>query len=123
MVTKRHKIERAKKIVFWGQHLSAWRSSGLGVTAYCRQHDLSLHKFKYWQYQISKAEASQEVSGSKKSEQARFVEVLQPQEKLSAPEGFSRCEIVTQHGFNIVLSHDLLPTQLHNVLVTLKAIS
>ena len=124
MITTRHKTERAKKIAFWEPHIAAWRSSELGATAYCRQHNLSLHKFKYWQYQITKGKATQQkTSESISANQTDFVEVVQPHTAFQAINTLSCCEIVTQHGFSIVLSRDLLPTHLQNVLLTLKSIA
>ena len=121
MVTKRHKTERAKKIAYWKTHIIAWRNTDLGATTYCRQHGLSVHKFKYWQYQLAKDGLStQDSEQSVEVNPAEFVEVTQatPVSSVSA-----LCDITTQHGFSITIGHGASSHDLQTILLALKALS
>lgn len=40
--------ERQEKQRYWDDHLSRWKESGLSQSAYCREHELNLHRFIYW---------------------------------------------------------------------------
>lgn len=40
--------ERQEKQRYWDEHLSRWKESGLSQSAYCREHQLNLHRFIYW---------------------------------------------------------------------------
>ena len=33
---------------FWRGHLAHWRASGQSQAAYCREHGLTDHRFRYW---------------------------------------------------------------------------
>ena len=33
---------------YWYQQIDAWQASGLSGQAFCKQHDLSYHRFVYW---------------------------------------------------------------------------
>jgi len=33
---------------FWEAHIDAWKETALTQTAYCREHELSVHRFSYW---------------------------------------------------------------------------
>ena len=45
--------ERQEKQRFWGGHLSQWKESGLTQSAYCRDHQLNLHRFVYWKKRLA----------------------------------------------------------------------
>jgi hypothetical protein len=36
----------------WPQHFERWRQSGLTQSEYCRQEQLSRHRFKYWRRKL-----------------------------------------------------------------------
>jgi len=38
----------------WRSHIEAWRTSGLSQVNYCRQHELSRHRFTYWKCKLDK---------------------------------------------------------------------
>ena len=33
---------------FWSEHIQNWRQSSLSRTAYCREHNLIVHRLTYW---------------------------------------------------------------------------
>lgn len=37
----------------WQSIVHEWRNSNLAASAYCREQQLNIHKFKYWQYQFA----------------------------------------------------------------------
>jgi hypothetical protein len=41
-------ITTTDKADFWRHHQRNWQGSGLSQKAYCQQHNLSYHVFKYW---------------------------------------------------------------------------
>ena len=45
--------ERREKQRYWDEHLSKWKESGLSQSAYCREHELNLHRFNYWKRRLS----------------------------------------------------------------------
>lgn len=47
------RAERQEKQRFWGGHLSRWKESGLSQSAYCREHQLNLHRFVYWKKRLA----------------------------------------------------------------------
>ena len=50
-------IQRAKREVsmrFWQKAIMNRKASGLTVAAFCRQHELNVHAYYYWQRQIRK---------------------------------------------------------------------
>ena len=36
----------------WQAHVSAFEASGQSARAYCSEHDLVYHRFKYWQHKF-----------------------------------------------------------------------
>jgi hypothetical protein len=46
-------INSSSSADFWKNHIAHWQSSGLKLASYCRQQQLSYHKFKYWKYKLS----------------------------------------------------------------------
>lgn len=43
-----------EKREIWTSHVEAWRESGLSQIDYCRQHNLSRHRFTYWKCKLDK---------------------------------------------------------------------
>lgn len=39
---------------YWKSHIDQWSNSGLSQTEYCRQNELSRHKFTYWKIKFKK---------------------------------------------------------------------
>jgi hypothetical protein len=37
----------------WRQHIEDWRNSGLSQHAFCRDRELSYHKFHYWRKKLT----------------------------------------------------------------------
>jgi len=40
---------------FWREHYEAFQSSGLNRSRYCRQHQLTYHRFLYWYRKFNQA--------------------------------------------------------------------
>ena len=54
-MTEQTRAERNRgKQESWKSHVEAWRTSGLSQVDYCRQHDLSRHRFTYWKCKLDK---------------------------------------------------------------------
>ncbi len=51
------KAENEQKRRHWQKHLQDWAASGQTQTAYCREHDLSLHRFQYWKKRLGQSPA------------------------------------------------------------------
>ena len=43
-----------EKKEFWASHIESWKESGLKQIDYCRQNDLSRHRFTYWKCKLDK---------------------------------------------------------------------
>lgn len=52
MLQTRQQQLRDKKTKYWQPHLEQWQKSELSATEYCQQHNINVHQFKYWQYQL-----------------------------------------------------------------------
>ena len=50
--------ELAAKRQHWKQHLSDWAESGLTQVDYCRQHNLSRHRFQYWKKKYHRSQSA-----------------------------------------------------------------
>lgn len=88
---------------YWQQQISACQAAGLSCAAYCKQHDISYHKFVYWRSKLSKL-SKQEDSNKPAAMPAGFAKVTsQPLPTgltLSLPGGLS---ISGFHAGNIEL--------------------
>ena len=47
------RAERDANRVEWREHVADYRGSGLSAAAYCREHELSVWKFRYWAKRIA----------------------------------------------------------------------
>jgi hypothetical protein len=43
-----------EKQEFWTSHIESWKESGLKQIEYCRQNNLSRHRFTYWKCKLNK---------------------------------------------------------------------
>jgi hypothetical protein len=50
---KSNTINSSYSADYWKNHIAQHQSSGLKLANYCRQHQLSYHKLKYWKYKLS----------------------------------------------------------------------
>ena len=46
------KAENQEKRRHWREHMDAWSTSGKTQTAYCREQNLSFHRFQYWKKRL-----------------------------------------------------------------------
>lgn len=49
---------------YWREQIDAWRASGETQQAFCRQHELSYHRFTYWRRKLADREKAQRRSPS-----------------------------------------------------------
>ena len=54
----------------WPEHFERWRQSGLTQIEYCRQEELSRHRFKYWRRKLDP-----EAFGHRPKRESGFVPV------------------------------------------------
>jgi hypothetical protein len=99
-ISKKREQEQAEKKALWQQHLNFWQTSKQSATAYCKEQNLSVHRFKYWQYRLM-PESKQVYSGISRGS---FLEVKIEDERVpdeqSIPE---RIEIISPGGYRIQL--------------------
>jgi transposase-like protein len=74
----------------WRRHFEAWKESGLNQSAYCREHGVGLHRFRYWR---SKLEGRERRTGMVKvpvplSSPAGCLEIVTGRYTIRIPEGF-----------------------------------
>jgi hypothetical protein len=57
-------FEGAARRSFWSIHIRAWRESGVGQKAYCRDHGIAINTFRRWLKEL-------EVAAAQRSERKR----------------------------------------------------
>ena len=59
MATKEQNAARAEVM---RQHIASYKTSGLSVQQYCKDNNLSIHRFNYWNYRRDKAQTGKGFS-------------------------------------------------------------
>ena len=54
MAEQTREERKREKQQFWASHIESWKDSGLSQIDYCRQNDLSRHRFTYWKSKRTK---------------------------------------------------------------------
>ena len=57
MAEQSRKERNLEKARIWSGHIEAWKSSGLSQVEYCREKNLSRHRFTYWNSKLRKKDA------------------------------------------------------------------
>lgn len=50
---KNSEEEQQKHRNFWQGQIKQWQESQMTASMYCKEHQLGIHQFKYWQYQFA----------------------------------------------------------------------
>lgn len=90
--------ERQEKQRYWGEHLSKWKESGLSQSAYCREHQLNLHRFIYWKERQFREQ--QRVSVVELPLSTRDASYLFPPNPPLCIVSGGRCRIEVRPGFD-----------------------
>lgn len=93
---------------FWHEQIRAWQVSGLSGQAFCKQHDLSYHRFVYWrkkQQDTTGAERPAHATGFAQVTTRNQLTGAQAGLTLSLPNGMS---ISGLHADNIGLLGTIL---------------
>lgn len=45
--------ESLEKRLYWGPIIEDWKKSNLSATQYCKNNQLDIYRFKYWQHRIA----------------------------------------------------------------------
>ncbi len=69
----------------WQSHVKACETSGQSARAYCSEHDLVYHRFKYWQYKFR--DAARAADGFAAVSVAREGATAQPLAVVEFPSG------------------------------------
>ena len=77
MATKEKNAANAEMMA---QHIASYKESGLRALEYCKNNDLSIHRFNYWFYRRKE----------KRSHKAKSFTRVMTLDKLSAPVSLSR---------------------------------
>lgn len=109
-------IEQLNRRALWEGHLGCWQKSGQTATAYCKEQQLSIDRFKYWQHRI--------IPHTKRSRGSKgFVEVSLTEPKRHAvTEASASASIVleTPLGYKIHLPRDVSQGELSLFLCSLR---
>jgi len=54
MEQKERQDKNREKAVIWNNHIKRWEGSGLSQIDYCRENNLSRHRFTYWKCKNNK---------------------------------------------------------------------
>jgi hypothetical protein len=58
MAEQTREEKNQKKQEFWTSHIESWKESGLKQIDYCRQNNISRHRFTYWKCKLHKKKDS-----------------------------------------------------------------
>jgi hypothetical protein len=76
MEEKSIKDRNREKAEFWTDHIKKWEESGLSQIDYCRENNVSRHRFTYWK-----------IKNNKKINPIRFVPIITKPPTSSLPSG------------------------------------
>ena len=51
-------MTKEEKITYWRAVIEKHAASGMSVAAFCREHDLGIHQFRWWQRRFRKENSS-----------------------------------------------------------------
>jgi hypothetical protein len=113
-------IEQLNRRSFWEVHLERWQKSAVTATAYCKEHQLSIDSFKYWQYRILPhtrvSRGSKEFVEVSITEHTSRAVIEQTREAVSIL-------LETPLGYKIHIPRDLSQTELSLLLFSLRQAS
>tara|TARA_B100000519_G_scaffold179139_1_gene169842 strand:+ start:474 stop:839 length:366 start_codon:yes stop_codon:yes gene_type:complete len=101
-ITKRQIKERLEKKRFWQSHLEACQSSGQSKPIYCKEHGLSINRFRYWQSKLLATD--KEVTSN--IERQDFLEVQVCERAVPDSESKTTITIRTPAGFEVDIPSD-----------------
>jgi transposase-like protein len=97
------------------------RASGLGISAFCREHEVPLSSFYQWRRKLQERQAKDEpVPGNNtplEDPVAKFVPIQLPSPPTAMRAG---CEIVLANGCRVIVPTQCDATWLGEILATLK---
>lgn len=101
------------KQLFWKNHITCWRDSGLSQKLYCKQHGLSVQTFGYWHRKIKKAAEGK----------PRFYPLAVAAVTPSAPREYSGSGLemsLCDSRFCVTVGRDFDPETLRRLIATLE---
>ena len=104
------KINPTNKRRFWEFHINNWHQSKMSQTAYCREHELMLHRFIYWKKALARRDSS-----------ISFVPV-QISSNLPVAIEASTLILFTPNGYKIEVSTGFDPTMLKQLINTVQSL-
>ncbi len=113
-------IEQLNRRTLWEGHMERWQKSALTATAYCKEQQLSIDSFKYWQYRI--LPHTRGSRGGKEFVEVCLTEHRRPAVIENARESVSIL-LETPLGYKIHLPRDLSQTELSLLLSSLRQAS
>jgi transposase-like protein len=117
-MARQRNLERER---YWRGVIREQGASGLGVSAFCREHEVPLSSFFQWRRKLQARQREDEPAPRKSQAQegaaAKFVPV-----QLQAPPTARRagCEIVLADGCRVIVPTQCDSTWLGEILATLK---
>ena len=58
MTEQSRSAKNKEKQESWSSHVESWKISGLSQIEYCREHNLSKHRFTYWKCKLDRESSS-----------------------------------------------------------------
>lgn len=116
-------LNQASKLEFWRCHIRAWCSGGDKITVYCRRHDLSLSRFKYWRERLAPEtkRANKRAAFNTSQSSVSFIAV-EPSQGAPLSSGDEDCamRLTLPNGTVLHVSHTISPALLTNLLTALR---
>jgi len=94
----------------WLTHVNSWKASQLSAAAYCRTHQLSISRFKYWHYKL--------IPSDKKRKQpaVNFAQVIS-----SVPPVLKEVDVIVEvNKYRLILHSPLNTALVNNVIDVLE---
>lgn len=99
-----------KKKEYWTSHIKEWKKSGLSQIDYCKQNNLSRHRFTYWK-----------CKGDKKSKSMTFIPVLhKPSPTLPIINSTAQLKVLIGDQYRIEIGDGFSPDTLSRLMYTLE---
>ena len=112
MDKRTRKEKNREKQEYWRSHIKAWEESGLSQVDYCRENNLSRHRFTYWK-----------CKGDKKTVSMTFVPVLsKPSNQHSIMHNTAPLKVLIGDRYRVEVGDGFSPDTLSRLMEALKRI-
>lgn len=92
----------------WEARVDSFKSSGMGVTVWCKANDVNKDRFKYWLYKQNKRKTEPVTKKSKQWIAIETAPVTLNKQETMLIVNIGQASIQIKTGFDSVLLHDVV---------------